>query len=184
MDQEGGDVHGEEQPKPWNILLSQWWSMIHNKWEKKKKKMQFEEITPVWSVRGWRAVLGSPVHACANWGGRVLTLLTTPADILDTDAEAGTSCFRLENASESKPSAYNAETRVRSLSQEDPLEKEMATYSSILAWKIPWTLEPGRLQSMGSQRVGHDVTERLHFHLTVLQVLYMISVDSFHKPLT
>ena len=39
---------------------------------------------------------------------------------------------------------------------EDPLEKEMATHSSILAWKTPWTEEPGRLQSMGSQRVGHD----------------------------
>ena len=48
------------------------------------------------------------------------------------------------------------ETRVRSLGQEDPLEKEMATYSSTLAWKIPWTEEPGGLQSMGSQRVRHD----------------------------
>ena len=48
------------------------------------------------------------------------------------------------------------ETRVQSLGQEDLLEKEMATHSSILAWKIPWTEEPGRLPSMGSQRVGHD----------------------------
>ena len=48
------------------------------------------------------------------------------------------------------------ETQVRSLGQEDPLEKEMATHSSIVAWKIPWTEEPDRLQSMGSQRVGHD----------------------------
>ena len=48
------------------------------------------------------------------------------------------------------------ETRVRSLGREDPLEKEMATHSSILAWKIPWTEDPGRLQSMGSERVGHD----------------------------
>ena len=48
------------------------------------------------------------------------------------------------------------ETQVRSLGWEDPLEKEMATHSSTLAWKIPWTEEPGRLQSMGSQRVGHD----------------------------
>ena len=48
------------------------------------------------------------------------------------------------------------ETQVRSLCWEDPLEKEMATHSSTLAWKIPWTEEPGRLQSMGSQRVGHD----------------------------
>ena len=48
------------------------------------------------------------------------------------------------------------EARVRSLGLEDPLEKEMATHSSILAWKIPWMEEPGRLQSMGFQRVGHD----------------------------
>ena len=45
---------------------------------------------------------------------------------------------------------------VQSLGQEDLLEKEMATHSSILVWKIPWMEEPGRLQSMGSQRVGHD----------------------------
>ena len=45
---------------------------------------------------------------------------------------------------------------VPSLAREDPLEKEMATYSSIHAWKIPWTKEPGGLQSMGLQRVGHD----------------------------
>ena len=48
------------------------------------------------------------------------------------------------------------ETRLQSLGREDLLEKEMATHSSILAWEIPWTVEPGRLQSMGSQRVGHN----------------------------
>ena len=48
------------------------------------------------------------------------------------------------------------ETRVRLLGREDPLEKEMATHSSTLTWKIPWTEEPGRLWSMGLQRVGHD----------------------------
>ena len=48
------------------------------------------------------------------------------------------------------------ETRVRSLGWDDHLEKEMAIHSSTIAWKIPWTEEPGRLQSMGSQRVGHD----------------------------
>ena len=48
------------------------------------------------------------------------------------------------------------ETQVRFLGREDPLEKEMAIHSSTLAWKIPWTEEPDRLQSMGSQRVGHD----------------------------
>ena len=48
------------------------------------------------------------------------------------------------------------ETWVRPLGWEDPLEKETTTHSSVLAWRIPWTEEPGRLQSMGSQRVGHD----------------------------
>ena len=48
------------------------------------------------------------------------------------------------------------ETRVRSLGQEDPLEKEMTIHSSAIAWKIRWTEEPGRLQSMGPQRVRHD----------------------------
>ena len=48
------------------------------------------------------------------------------------------------------------ETWVQSLGQEDPLEKEMTTHSSILAWRIPWTEKPGGLQTMGSLRVGHD----------------------------
>ena len=48
------------------------------------------------------------------------------------------------------------ESWVRSLGQEDPLEKGMATQSNLLAWTTPWTEEPGRLQSLGSQRVGHD----------------------------
>ena len=55
-----------------------------------------------------------------------------------------------------KNSPAKQETQVRSLSQEDLLEEEMATRSSILAWRIPWTEEPGGLQSVGSQRVGHD----------------------------
>ena len=59
------------------------------------------------------------------------------------------------------------ETRVQSLGQEDPLEKEMATYSSTLAWKIPWMAEPGGLQSMGSQRAGHDWVTSLHFIIHV-----------------
>ena len=54
------------------------------------------------------------------------------------------------------------ETRVQSLGQKDLLEKESITHSSILAWKIPWTEKPGRLQSMGSME--SDTTERLHFH--------------------
>ena len=48
------------------------------------------------------------------------------------------------------------ETQVQSLGQEDPLEKDITTHTSTLAWRIPWREEPGRLQSVGSQRVGHD----------------------------
>ena len=62
------------------------------------------------------------------------------------------------------------ETWVRSLGWEDPLEKGMATHSSILTWRIPWTQEPGRLQSMGSQRVGHDrVTNPFIFFMYVVR---------------
>ena len=57
---------------------------------------------------------------------------------------------------ESACSAGDRETGVRSLGQEEPLEKGMATHSSILAWEISWTVEPGRLQSMGLHRDGHD----------------------------
>ena len=61
------------------------------------------------------------------------------------------------------------ETQVQSLGQEDPLEKEMALHPSILAWKIPWTEEPGRLQSKGSLRVRHDqVTSYFHFPLSCI----------------
>ena len=58
--------------------------------------------------------------------------------------------------SDSKESAYNVGDLGSILGQEGPLEKELATPSSILAWRIPWTEEPGRLQSMELQRVGHD----------------------------
>ena len=58
------------------------------------------------------------------------------------------------------------ETRIQALGQEDPLEKEMATHSGTLAWKIPWMEEPGRLWSMGSQS---DMTEQLHFVLCTLE---------------
>ena len=71
------------------------------------------------------------------------------------------------------------ETLVRSLGREDPLEKEMAIHSSILAWRIPWMEKPSRLQSMGSQRVGHDwvtspsiITQRVKCHVTELDVVH------------
>ena len=67
------------------------------------------------------------------------------------------------------------ETWVLSLGQEDPLEKGMAIHSSILSWRIPWAEEPGRLQSMGSQRVGHDwvtyTTTNNYFELIIFKKL-------------
>ena len=65
------------------------------------------------------------------------------------------------------------ETRVRFLGWEDPLGKEMATHSSILAWKIPWTEDPGRLQSMGLQRVGHDWATSLHSLILLFQLPHL-----------
>ena len=67
------------------------------------------------------------------------------------------------------------ETRVRSLGQEDPLEKEIATHSSTLAWRIPWREEPGRLQSTGSQRVGHDWATELNW-ISKLNYIYQVSL--------
>ena len=63
------------------------------------------------------------------------------------------------------------ETWVRSLGQEDPLEKEMATHASILAWRIPWTEELGGLQSMDCKE--SDMTERLHFHFSKILTLVL-----------
>ena len=69
---------------------------------------------------------------------------------------------------------------VQTLGQEDPLEEEMAVHSSILAWEIPWTEEPGRLQSMGSQRVRHDLaTEQVHCFYSVITLQMSPSSDFF-----
>ena len=72
-------------------------------------------------------------------------------DILECEVK-----WALESITMNKASGTMRETQVQSLGWEDPLEKEMTTHSSTLAWKIPWTEEYGRLQSMGSKRVGHN----------------------------
>ena len=81
-------------------------------------------------------------------------------DTIQTDLETGkiTDFIKFDTgvAQMVKHLSAMQETRVRSLVREDPLEKAMAAHSSILAWKIPWTEQPGGLQPMGSQRVGHD----------------------------
>ena len=68
-----------------------------------------------------------------------------------------------------KNTAAVQETQVQSLGQEDPLEKGMATHSSILAWRIPWTEEPGELQSIGSQRVRHSLENNTVFKYALLK---------------
>ena len=82
--------------------------------------------------------------------------------------------FGFPGGSESKVSAYNAGDQVWIPGREDPLEKEMATHSSILAWEVPWTENSGRLQSMGLQRVGHGWATLLSliFFLSQLQSLF------------
>ena len=71
------------------------------------------------------------------------------------------------------------ETQVQTLGQEDLLEKEVVTHSNILAWKIPWMEEPGRLQSMGSQRVGHDWATSLSFFHFLTQPFFKWNIYSF-----
>ena len=77
------------------------------------------------------------------------------------------------------------ETHVQPLGREDLLEKEMATHSSTLAWKIPWTEEPGRLESMGSRRVGHllsDFTFTFYFHALEKEMATHSSVLAWRIP--
>ena len=92
----------------------------------------------------------------------------SPGDLPNPGIELGSPASQadsipteLPDDSDSKASAYNAGDWVQSLGQEDILEKEMATHSSILAWKIPWTEEADRLQSMGSQKVRCDLVTSL-----------------------
>ena len=68
------------------------------------------------------------------------------------------------------------ETQVQSLGQEDPLEKGMATHSSILGWEIPWTEEPGGLQSMRSQRVRHDMATKMTSSLGLSPLMVLMAV--------
>ena len=75
------------------------------------------------------------------------------------------------------------ETWVRSLDPEDPLEKKMATHSSILAWRIPWTRESGGLQSTGWQRVGHDFTFTFTFNLSSIRKIFLAQKKQIYLKL-
>ena len=74
------------------------------------------------------------------------------------------------------------EMQVQSLGWEDPLEKELATHSSILGWEIPWTEEPGELQSMGSQGAGYNcTTEHIHINVIIIEILMTNYLPGIHK---
>ena len=105
--------------------------------------------------------LGSSIHAISQarvleWGAIAFSnpYLYLSYTYLIYDSMSSSKDFF--GGSDSKASAYNAGDLVQFPGWEDLLEKEMATHSSFLVWRIPWMEEPGRLQSMGSQRVGHD----------------------------
>ena len=75
------------------------------------------------------------------------------------------------------------ETQIRPLGLEDPLEKGMATHSSFLAWTVPWTEEPGGLQSMGLQRIGHNLaTKQRQIDFSESSNSYSVHPATFHMP--
>ena len=92
---------------------------------------------------------GSSQHTGKNWEGKVVAIF----HLLDGGNSLWGTSLVVQRV---KRLPTVRETWVRTLGQEDPLEKEMATHSSTFAWKIPWTEEHSRLQSMGLQRIGHD----------------------------
>ena len=96
---------------------------------------------------------------CSPWGGKELDMTERLNNNIDQKLTQHCKAlvFQLQKVAQRlKRLPPMWENQVQSLGREDPLEEEMATHSSILAWRIPWTEEPGGLQSTGSQRVGHD----------------------------
>ena len=96
----------------------------------------------------WVKLVRSPA---LRFGGDLIWLMAETLLGVHTDLP-----MDFPSGSDSKASAYNVETQVQSLDQDDLLEKEIATHSSLLAWETPWMEEPGRLQPMKLQRGGHN----------------------------
>ena len=105
-------------------------------------------------------------------------LFPSPGDLPDPGIQPKFFCISIGRffGSDGKASAYNVgDPGLKSLGQEDPLEKEMATHSSTLAWEMPWMEEPGGLQSMGMQRVRHDRATKLPLSFnTTREALYLL----------
>ena len=123
------------------------------------------------SVLAWRiSGMGEP-GGCRLWGH-------TESDTTEvTQHSIAYQIMGFLCGSAGKESAYNAGDLGSNPGWEDPLEKEMATHSRTLAWKIPWTEEWNRLKSMESQRVGYDCATNFHFHFS-----YQIMVHHFEVP--
>ena len=126
----------------------------------------------------WRVLLFSPFHC---WGQEVccqrrVGIQTSSDHCLLLLAVYSTSLYSWGSPSGAAVKNLPAmqETRIWYLDQEDPLEKEIATHSSILAWEIPWTEEPGGLQSMGTQRVRNDWSNLAHTDVMALLMIRFI----------
>ena len=111
---------------------------------------------PVVLLSFGNSTLQSEIGCLSNLEHLPLSTLQSPLTAASSLFSAVSSLWAFLVAQMVKRLPTMRETLVQSLGQKDPLKKEMTTHSSILAWKIPWTEEPGRLQSLGSQRIGHD----------------------------
>ena len=114
-------------------------------------------LISLWMFPILQTSVGSSVQRCLQVLPHFFAFLYSILPLWKTSEQANTQCFYFLT-----PQPTMWETRAETPGWEDPLEKEMATHSSILAWEIPWTEEPGRLQSMGSQRVRHDWATTTH----------------------
>ena len=148
-----------------------WWATVHRV---AKSRIWLKWLSMHTRTRKWDPTSGQHGHKflkkykkCNNcvWNKRKFL-----ASLLDPKVSLG-GISLVAQVVKSLPAMR--ETWVQSLGQEDPLENEIATHSSILVWKIPWIEEPGRLQSMGSQRVGHNwVTNTLPYFKASLREVW------------
>ena len=148
--------------KNWEILIKIWFPALESSssWQSWAYILTWQQHLEG-SMPVWATVTSTPYYI---WGGQWPFTAAAVHPFLSFFflATPGSICF--PGGSNGKESACNADTRVQSQGLEDPLEKELATHSSILDWRIPWTEKPGRLQSMGYQRVGHNWATNFDSH--------------------
>ena len=146
----------------WHQPGCQWLTVVNSRYDKQSQKLFLNEIS-LYYIITWRlfSLVDKDIHKRTK-PPRTEVLKQTQ-DNSELESKVLLLSFLSSMVAQmAKHLPTMRETWVQSLGWEDLLEKEMATHSSILAWKIPWTEEPGRLQSMGSQRVGYDWATSLH----------------------